>query len=630
MNINEQLSKSRVQASSFEDSAKKLDINWAGNAGKNFDVSNGLSKSGFSDMIGSISSKDISEIKEYADTIFFGLDTDGDGTLSAEELQVFNGNGKSLSTYDIMHALGTIDENAINSYAISELGPDEDEIELESSSYPMNDQAVITESYVTNAPATNAQPLTGNVSGIEKGAENTDFQSKYKSESQVKAFIDSFLGGNLKSYDDVINFLEKDAGMTLTEEDKAYIENTLIKNSLPFDEKMKADNLVKASGMTYKEAIDILNKQGVITTDIDSIMSKNQLSQDSGSASVKGNLTEAQVKRNAEKLHDSMHGWGTDEDKFDSVIYNDEINGVDMAKISLKYDEEHGSLLKDIRGDFSGKQEDARVEQYAMKLVEGANSGDLNSIKALAKELYSSMKGLGTCEKFVEVVMEYASDEVLADINNNFKDYTGKNKDLQKMIKGDFSFKTEDKYIDRIKDAVANAPTNSNFSSSQIENEAEKLHDSMKGWGTDEVKFEKVLYGQKSPEDLAATASKYIDKNGSLLKDILGDFSGKTEDAHVEQYATQLVNAANNGSNEAIKVLTKEMYSSMKGLGTCEKFVEVVMNNANDEVLAAINDNFKDFNKTGKSLEKMIKGDFSFKTEDRYIDRLNDAIANSK
>ena len=194
-------------------------------------------------------------------------------------------------------------------------------------------------------------------------------------------------------------------------------------------------------------------------------------------------------------------------------------------------------------------------------------------------------------------------------------------------------FLTESGKITQDSSSGLNREIEKSITDSKASELAGQLHDAMKGglfgWGTDDEQFAAIF----NNDNLTSAAwvkiiQKYNEDGKSFITDVDRDFTGETQDEYQKEIANRLLEAAESGDPDAIELLCEEIYNATAGkLGTADEFIDAIINNASDEVLAKIIDNYPDVN-NGSDIFSDIKGDFSFETEDRYIARLNEAYIN--
>lgn len=147
--------------------------------------------------------------------------------------------------------------------------------------------------------------------------------------------------------------------------------------------------------------------------------------------------------------------WGTDENQVASILDNPDLSQADIAKIIYAYNEEHGSIVNAIDGDFSGKDNTKYQQIIADALLSQVENGDEKALEILCKEFYNATEGkLGTSDPFIERIFENTSYEILAKLALNYGKVND-GADIFKAIKGDFSGAKEDDFIKKLNEALA-------------------------------------------------------------------------------------------------------------------------------------------------------------------------------
>ena len=128
---------------------------------------------------------------------------------------------------------------------------------------------------------------------------------------------------------------------------------------------------------------------------------------------------------------------------------------LDFLKCLLQYNQEYGSMVNAIDGDFSGEDNEKYQKIIADALLEQAANGDEKALETLCKEFYNSTEGKNTTsDPFIEQIFKNASDEVLAKLVLMYGEVND-GADIFNAIKGDFSGEQEDSYIKKLNDALA-------------------------------------------------------------------------------------------------------------------------------------------------------------------------------
>ena len=158
----------------------------------------------------------------------------------------------------------------------------------------------------------------------------------------------------------------------------------------------------------------------------------------------------------AKQLYEATENrWGTDENTVASILENPDLTSADIAKIVSMYNQEYGSMVNAIEGDFSGEDNEKYQKIIADALLEQAANGDEKALETLCKEFYNSTEGKNTTsDPFIEQIFKNASDEVLAKLVLMYGEVND-GADIFNAVKGDFSGEQEDSYIKKLNDALA-------------------------------------------------------------------------------------------------------------------------------------------------------------------------------
>ncbi len=320
----------------------------------------------------------------------------------------------------------------------------------------------------------------------------------------------------------------------------------------------------------------------------------------------------------ANQLYEAMKGLGTDDEQV-AAILDLELSDADLTKIMEIYNEAHGSLVNDIDGDFSGETRKKYEELFSGALVNQAENGDETALKLLCEEIHNATAGkIGTSDEFIAGVFDKINDDninVLTQVIEKYNDYTGS--DIFEDINGDFSSDTKKKYLEKLNKAMqkTDLPDGRTIDDDTAELYANRLYEAMKGLGTDDEQVAAILDSGLSDTDLIKVMEIYNEAHGSLIKDIDGDFSGKTQDKYEELFATALVNGVKSGDETALKLLCQEMHNATLGmLGTADEFIAKIFNMANTPndgyaLMKTIKDNYSKYN-DGENIYDILK-DFS-------------------
>lgn len=147
---------------------------------------------------------------------------------------------------------------------------------------------------------------------------------------------------------------------------------------------------------------------------------------------------------------------------------------------------------------------------------------------------------------------------------------------------------------------------------------ADDLFAAMDGFGTNEPVLESILFDEGiSDNDFALIVKKYEEKYGAdkgelgLISRIDDDTSGELLKKLSVQLSKRLVNAAENGDEEALIMLCKEIHSASIGQsGTVDDFLTAVFNDLKDETVVKINKKYSEVYE-GKNLADDIKSEYT-------------------
>lgn len=210
------------------------------------------------------------------------------------------------------------------------------------------------------------------------------------------------------------------------------------------DEEIALIQETMAAGKTPEEAIELLGLEG--------------------SSTFNDTLPEETISDNdaamyAAQLYDSMSGWGTDEEQFNSILNDPNLSAADFVKIMAFYESTYGSFIQDVDGDFSWMSGKEKImNTITQKLVSEAENGNEDAIALLCLEFKNGTSGMtGTADEFIAAIFDQASDELLAKIARRYSIYNN-GEQIFTAIKNDFSFSTEDKYIAKLNEVLAKYP----------------------------------------------------------------------------------------------------------------------------------------------------------------------------
>jgi len=145
---------------------------------------------------------------------------------------------------------------------------------------------------------------------------------------------------------------------------------------------------------------------------------------------------------------------------------------------------------------------------------------------------------------------------------------------------------------------------------------ADQLNEAMEGVGTDEAALKSILNDPTiTDEQFVQIVKAYEEKYGmgagkkGLVTRLESETSRDLQTELTSKLGERLINAANNGDEDAINVICKELYSGTAGqMNTANDYLSAIFNNADEETLHKIDINYSIVNK-GRDLIKDIKND---------------------
>ncbi|XP_065837837.1 annexin A13-like isoform X2 [Oscarella lobularis] len=281
----------------------------------------------------------------------------------------------------------------------------------------------------------------------------------------------------------------------------------------------------------------------------------------------------------AEKLSEALKGSDTSA-LFD--ILTRCTNG-QRQEIRSKYKEAYGKdPIDDLKSQLKGD-----VERLALALFDRPDVFD-------AKELRVAMKGLGTDESvLIEILCTRSSDEI-AQIKRAYKEEF--NRDLVQDVIDDTSGHFESILLSLLK---TERDTSTTVDTQLAKKEGDDLYRAgVAYWGTNESIFNKV-FATRSFAQLKATFQAYDDLTGHDIMTAIGrEMSGDYKQS-LETLAHSVVDMPG--------YFAKQLYRSMKGLGTNDCQLIRVLVTRSEIDLADVKDAF--LREYKKSLADWIKGD---------------------
>ena len=461
-----------------------------------FQIGDGISEEQFIQFVSEASGKDAESIRDDAALLFDILDSDdSSGLLTADEVSFMSDNGQTIDGFEFWNnALSpntdeiannlentntdSSDSDYYSEYADASALADDSASYVDSESYgdskttastSSEESSTVTESDSTETQAAADVEQTGEAAETaaasdtsvvdEVSSEDTEAESASSSNSAVdfsdatavKSYLEVFMDSDsgIKTYNQAIDFVKDTLG--LSDEAAEQMRQTLLYDGLSDKDKQKVQVLV-ASGLSYQEAMNALSNNEAIQID-ESVLDEEVSAEEQADEK---SLSDNQVKVFAQQLFDSMDGWGTDKEQFNSILNNEDISSDDWVKIINYYNDNYGSFVNDVDGDFSfmtGKGD--IMNAISDKLLESASNGNEDAIKVLCNEIHNGTAGkLGTADEFIANIMNKADDTVLGKIVDKYSTYND-GASVFKDIKNDFSFGTEDSYIARLNEAFS-------------------------------------------------------------------------------------------------------------------------------------------------------------------------------
>lgn len=432
-----------------------------------FDIDGDMSESEFLSMMSSATGKNASDIENDVNILFNVLDTgdNPDGVLSKDELQFLEGRNKNIRTYDLYNKLSSYTEDEIETSSSSDSSSTansatDGSTKTGTTSDAANDitteEKTVDESNAAAAP--DSSENTGTVSNDSSSSSSTSNQNvDFSDPESSKAFLEAFMGDDLKTYSDVIDWL-LDNDM-ISSSDAKSIKETLLVVELSEDEQKMVGALM-ATGMSYEDALEKLQKSGKIG-ESENILDKEP----------EKTLNDVATQNIGDKLYNAMKGnstdfwfgWGTNEHDVEEVFSDESLTSADWVKIVANYQggDLQNTLVHHIDTDFSGEKQKEYMNKIVDNLLEEVKKGNKEALNVLCSQIYGATAAhLGTADSFLESLFSKISDEDLYKIVENYSSVTGTNfkEDIKNDHKGFLGIgidSTGQKYLDKI-DKVIN------------------------------------------------------------------------------------------------------------------------------------------------------------------------------
>lgn len=150
------------------------------------------------------------------------------------------------------------------------------------------------------------------------------------------------------------------------------------------------------------------------------------------------------AKATAKIVHESIDGWGTDEDSLKSALEN--LTKEEADKVKAEYKNLYNTDMEsDIKGDTSGK-----LETYLLSCLSGKTANQTSKKEfdptPIARKLFNALEGAGTDEIALENALYGLTPDQIEKVSEKFEELCGK--DLKEWIKSDTSGDLEDKLME--------------------------------------------------------------------------------------------------------------------------------------------------------------------------------------
>ncbi|KHN83671.1 Annexin A7 [Toxocara canis] len=293
----------------------------------------------------------------------------------------------------------------------------------------------------------------------------------------------------------------------------------------------------------------------------------------------------------ADSLEKAMKGFGCDKNKLIQVLTH--INNAQRQMIRTPYKTKYGKdLVRELKRECSGDFEDVMVG-----LMETPTKYDV-------LQLNKAVKGLGTKEKILIEILCSRTNEELAAIRNEYQNEYGKT--LEHDVIGDTSGALQRLLVSLVQGRRDESQYVDDLKANQ---DAHKLlADGEKKLGTDDSTFNSILVTQNFNQ-LKKVFVEYEKITGhGFEKAIEKEFSGDTKKGFLA--IIQCIESKP-------KYFAKQLYDSMKGLGTRDNDLIRVIISRSEIDLALIREEFEVMYK--KPLIDFIRSDCSGAYRDSLI-----------
>ena len=278
-------------------------------------------------------------------------------------------------------------------------------------------------------------------------------------------------------------------------------------------------------------------------------------------------MTDLDIEKYAEQLHNAIKGFGTDEDSLIKVAV--EHSSETRLKIKAQYKRSYGQdLLDALKSELSGDFLDLMLGLYT----------DIHEYDA--EECHKAIEGLGTNEDTLIEIIGTRPTWMLKKIKEEYKNKY--NTELENDIKGDTSGDFQKLLVTLLQ---CNRSQNKNPNNQKCSEIAEELYNAgEKKLGTNELIFNKY-FGNCSPMELMTIAREYHKKFGhSLMKAIENEFSGDIQ---------KLIKTVFYSNISPSEYFASRIRDSVKGIGTKEKILNRVIVTRNEIDITIIKEYYK-------------------------------------
>ena len=177
----------------------------------------------------------------------------------------------------------------------------------------------------------------------------------------------------------------------------------------------------------------------------------------------------------ADKLYEAMDGISTDTNQLRLIINNEGITDDQFVVIIKRFEEKYG-VIKDksnsafiqqlsdeggMYGTVKSTEEKELMSKIAERLANAANNGNLSALDIISKEVFASINGIGTIDRFLVPLFDKATDETILKVNAQYSNANnGRTETMFDDINSDYYFpiKDEQKMLDKVKKVLGQTP----------------------------------------------------------------------------------------------------------------------------------------------------------------------------